>query len=74
MRLVFMLVSDLRCPELFLTYLLQMHNYIVLQCCYAAITYLICLFLGAICLFVPLDGQYRYALLRFAQKLPCQKQ
>lgn len=46
MRLVFLLVSDLRFPETFLTYLLHLHNSKNLQCCYAAKTYEICLIFG----------------------------
>ena len=39
MRLVFIVETNFCSPETFLTYLLRLHNYLLLQCCYAAKTY-----------------------------------
>lgn len=72
MRLVFLLVSSLCCPETFLTYLLQLHKYkfcnAAMQQKHRGLDYFLGRYFGLCCL----RGQCGDRLLRFGQKLPCQ--
>lgn len=72
MRLVFLLVSSLCCPETFLTYLLQLHNRklrnAAMQHKHIGSDYFLGRYFGRCCL----RGQCGDSLLRFGQKLPCQ--
>ena len=44
--LVLNLERSICIPEVFLTYLLRLHNYLIVQCCYAAKTWGECVIIG----------------------------